>query len=81
MKPKKQAEKTVRCTSRRIAEHVRMEMLRARRIANAGHEVGDTSTDPIVVEEEPVQSTELAEGEQKPGDPDRDYVLFLLKGS
>nr|GMD01570.1 uncharacterized protein LOC109166971 [Ipomoea batatas] len=46
---KPEGKNTPKRTSRRLAEIARQEMLRARRAANGGHEVGDTPSDPLIL--------------------------------
>ncbi|XP_019171416.1 PREDICTED: uncharacterized protein LOC109166971 [Ipomoea nil] len=46
MTPKNQEK---RRSSRRVTEQARQAMLRARRAANGGHEVGDTPSDPLIL--------------------------------
>nr|GLL29883.1 uncharacterized protein LOC109166971 [Ipomoea trifida] len=85
MEYKKEKEKRVgRRSSRRLAEQARQEMLKARKAAHGGHEVGDTSTDPLVLTSEdeemetpPPAMERVPENQQN----DADYVLFLLKQS
>nr|GMD66098.1 zinc finger BED domain-containing protein RICESLEEPER 2-like [Ipomoea batatas] len=85
MEYKKEKEKRVgRRSSRRLAEQARQEMLKARKAAHGGHEVGDTSTDPLVLTSEdkemetpPLAMERVPENQQN----DDDYVLFLLKQS
>nr|GLL19953.1 uncharacterized protein LOC109166971 [Ipomoea trifida] len=85
MEYKKEKEKKVgRRSSRRLAEHARQEMLKARKAAHGGHEVGDTSTDPLVLtsEDEEMETPPPAmERVQENQQNDADYVLFLLKQS
>nr|GMD97137.1 serine/threonine-protein phosphatase 7 long form homolog [Ipomoea batatas] len=49
--------------SKRLAEISRQEMVRARRAANGGHEVGDTPSDPLVLlsEDEDIQPARAVE--------------------
>nr|GLL42169.1 uncharacterized protein LOC109166971 [Ipomoea trifida] len=83
MEYKKEKEKRVgRRSSRRLAEQARQEMLKERKAAHGGHEVGDTSTDPLVLTSEdeemetpPPAMERVPENQQN----DADYVLFLLK--
>nr|GLL35896.1 uncharacterized protein LOC109166971 [Ipomoea trifida] len=85
MEYKKEKEKRVgRRSSHRLAEQARQEMLKARKAAHGGHEVGDTSTDPLVLTSEdeemetpPPAMERVPENQQN----DADYVLFLLKQS
>nr|GMD08100.1 ubiquitin-conjugating enzyme 28 [Ipomoea batatas] len=71
--------------SLRLIEQARQEMLRQRKLAHGGHEVGDTSEDPLPIpsdEEKEVTPPPLPEG--KIGSPlnpdyDSDYAEFLAE--
>nr|GMD70600.1 uncharacterized protein LOC109166971 [Ipomoea batatas] len=62
-------------------------MLKARKAAHGGHEVGDTSTDPLVLTSEdeemetPPPAMERVPENREYHQNDADYVLFLLKQS
>nr|GMD79637.1 proline-rich receptor-like protein kinase PERK8 [Ipomoea batatas] len=88
MEYKKEKEKrTERRSSRRLAEQARQGMLKARKAAHGGHEVGDTSMDPLVLTledeemETPPPAMERVPKNREYHQNDADYVLFLLKQS
>nr|GLL41927.1 uncharacterized protein LOC109166971 [Ipomoea trifida] len=70
----------MRCSSKRLADQARQEMLRARHAMNRGHEVGETSSDPKVLfsgeEKEPSPPTKkpIQKDERI---PDLDYLSYL----
>nr|GLL46444.1 uncharacterized protein LOC109166971 [Ipomoea trifida] len=88
MEYKKEKEKRAeRRSSHRLAEQARQGMLKARKAAHGGHEVGDTSTDPLVLTSEdeemetPPPAMEQVLENRDYHQNDDDYVLFLLKQS
>nr|GLL33545.1 uncharacterized protein LOC109166971 [Ipomoea trifida] len=71
--------------SLRLAEQARQEMLRQRKIAHGGHEVGDTHEDPLFIPSDEDQEMEVPPPpEAEVGSPlnpkyDSDYVEFLME--
>nr|GMD70624.1 uncharacterized protein LOC109166971 [Ipomoea batatas] len=71
--------------SLRLIEQARREMLRQRKLAHGGHEVGDTSEDPLPIpsdEEKEVTPPPPPEGKiGSPSNPDydSDYAEFLAE--
>nr|GLL27003.1 uncharacterized protein LOC109166971 [Ipomoea trifida]GLL35238.1 uncharacterized protein LOC109166971 [Ipomoea trifida] len=71
--------------SLRLIEQARQEMLRQRKLAHGGHEVGDTSEDPLPIpsdEEKEVTPPPPPEGKVgSPSNPDydSDYAEFLAE--
>nr|GMD38000.1 proline-rich receptor-like protein kinase PERK8 [Ipomoea batatas] len=81
--------------SKILAEITRQEMLRARRAANGGHEVGDTPSDPLVLisedeEMEPAKPVEkpvnehpdsLSTGDDSPPREPGEFIYFTTSDS
>nr|GMC77893.1 uncharacterized protein LOC109166971 [Ipomoea batatas]GMC78633.1 uncharacterized protein LOC109166971 [Ipomoea batatas] len=71
--------------SLRLAEQARQEMLRQRKLAHGGHEVGDTPEDPLPIpsdeekEVTPPPPLEARVGSPLNPDYDSDYVEFLTE--
>nr|GLL27395.1 uncharacterized protein LOC109166971 [Ipomoea trifida] len=71
--------------SLRLAEQARQEMLRQRKLAHGGHEVGDTPEDPLHIpsdeekEVAPSPPLEAEVGSPLNPDYDSDYVEFLTE--